>query len=110
MPHYLVQLAYTPEAWANQLKSPQNRIEAVRPAMEKVGARMESAYFAFGEYDIVFVMEAPDNKSAAAFALAVAAGGSVKAYKTTPLMTIEDGLQALRAASDVASAYRPPAG
>ena len=110
MPYYLVQLAYTAEAWANQLKSPQNRIEAVRPAMEKVGGRFESVYFAFGEYDIVFVMEAPDNTSAAAFALAVAAGGAVRAYKTTPLMTVEEGLEAIRAAGDVAAAYRPPAG
>ena len=110
MPHYLVQLAYTPEAWANQIKNPQNRIEAVRPALEKVGGRFESVYFAFGEYDIVFVMEAPDNKSAAAFSLAIAAGGAMKAYKTTPLMTIEEGIQAMRAAGDVASIYRPPAG
>lgn len=109
MPHYLVQLAYTPEAWANQLKNPQNRIEVVRPALEKVGGRFESVYFAFGDDDIVFVMEAPDNAAAAAFALAVNAGGAVRSYKTTPLMTIEEGLRAMRTAADVATAYRPPA-
>ena len=110
MPHYLVQLAYTPEAWAAQLKNPQNRVEAVRPALEKVGGRFESVYFAFGEYDLVFIMEAPDNTSAAAFALAVAAGGAVKSYKTTPLMTIEEGLQAMRTGGEVAALYRPPTG
>jgi hypothetical protein len=31
MAHYLVQLAYTPEAWAAQLKNPQSRVEIVRP-------------------------------------------------------------------------------
>ena len=30
MPSYLLQVAYTSEGWAAQVKSPQNRIEAVR--------------------------------------------------------------------------------
>ena len=47
-----------------------------------------------------------DNVSMAAFALAVAAGGAVKASKTTPLMTIEEGLQAMSKAGG--STYRPP--
>ncbi|TML57805.1 MAG: GYD domain-containing protein, partial [Actinobacteria bacterium] len=31
MPHYLLQVAYTPEAWANMVKNPQNREDAVSP-------------------------------------------------------------------------------
>ena len=76
MPRYLVQLAYTPEAWAAQLRNPQNRIEVVAPALEAVGGRFEATYFAFGDYDVVLIMEAPDNTAAAAFGLAVAAGGA----------------------------------
>lgn len=109
MAHYLVQLAYTQEAWASLLKNPQNRVDVVRPLLEKLGARFESTYFTFGKYDIVFVMEAPDNVSAAAVALAITAGGAVRAYETTPLMTIEEGLQAMRKGGDAASTYRPPA-
>jgi len=110
MPHYLVQLSYTPEAWAAQLRDPRDRVEAVRPALEKVGGRFESAYLAFGEYDVVFIMEAPDNVAAAGFALSVAAGGAVKTYKTTPLLTIEEGIEAMRRGAEVAAVYRPPAG
>ncbi len=110
MPRYLVQLAYTPEAWAAQLRNPQNRIEVVGPALERVGGRFEATYFAFGEYDVVLNMEAPDNTATAAFGLAVAAGGAVKSYTTTPLMTIEEGLAAMRRGGEVAQAYRPPTG
>jgi uncharacterized protein with GYD domain len=106
--HYLVQLAYTPEAWAAQLKNPQNRIEVVRPALERVGARFEAVYFAFGKYDLVFIMEAPDNVSAAALSLAITAGGALKAYETTPLLTPEEGIEAMRKGATVAAAYRPP--
>lgn len=53
-------------------------------------------------------MEAPDNVSAAAIGLAVSAGGACKAYKTTPLISIDEGIEAMRKAGQAASAYRPP--
>jgi uncharacterized protein with GYD domain len=108
MAHYLLQLSYTPEAWAAQLKNPANRAEAVRPTLERLGARFEDVYLSFGEYDVVAFVEAPDNVSAAAFSLAISAGGAVKAIKTTPLLTIEEGIEAMRKGADAGAVYRPP--
>jgi uncharacterized protein with GYD domain len=108
MPRYLLQVAYTPEAWAAQLKKPQNRVEIVSELMQRLGGRFESAYYAFGEYDVVAIMDVPDNVSAAAVSLVVSAGGSIKAIKTTPLMSIEEGMQAMRKGGEVAASYRPP--
>ncbi len=107
MPHYMLQVAYTPEAWATQVKNPQNRMEAVRPAIERLGGRVETAYYTFGDYDIVIITEFPDNVQAAAFSLAASAGGAVKALRTTPLLTIEEGLAAVKAAGG--AGYQPPA-
>ena len=106
MPHYLLQVAYTPDAWAAQLKNPQNRIEAIRPAVERLGGRIECAYISFGEYDVMAVIDMPDNVSAAAFSIAASAGGAVKVAKTTPLMTMEEGIEAMRKAGT--AGYRPP--
>ena len=64
MATYLMQLSYTPESWAVQLKNPQNRVEVVRPFFERLGARFEAAYLAFGKYDLVFIMEAVITHSA----------------------------------------------
>jgi len=108
MASYLVQVAYTPEAWGTLLKKPQNRLEAVRPAVEKLGGKVEGSWLSFGEYDTVVIIQMPDNTSAAAFSMAVSAGGAVKAMKTTPLMTAEEGQEAMRKATG--SGYRPPAG
>ncbi len=108
MPHYLVQVAYTPEAWAALLKNPQERTTVVGKALAAVGARFVNTYMAFGDYDVIFVMEAPDNLSAAGVSMAVSAGGAVKAIKTTPLMTIEEGTQAMRRGAEAAASYRPP--
>jgi uncharacterized protein with GYD domain len=110
MPYYLVQAAYTPEAWKAQVRSPQNVIDRIKPAVEAVGGRLDpnQFYYAFGEYDVVAVAEFPDNESAAAFSLGVAGGGAAKALKTTPLMTVKQGMNAMEKAQKVAGAYQPP--
>lgn len=108
MPYYLVQAAYTAESWAAQIKAqpdPRDRIGALARA---AGGRLESLYYCFGEYDIVGIGEFPGNDAAAAFAIAAAAGGAGRAIKTTPLLTIEEGLSAMRKASEAGAGYRPP--
>jgi len=75
VPAYFLQLAYAPDAWAAMVNQPQNRVEAVRPVVEKLGGKLEHGWLAFGEYDAVVVVEMPENTDAAAFAMAIAAGG-----------------------------------
>ena len=106
MPHFLFQAAYSTDAWASMVKSPQDRIEAIRPVVEKLGGKVVAGYLSFGEFDTVGIMELPDNESAAAFAMAAAAGGALKALKTTPLLTTQEGLGAASKAG--ALGYRPP--
>ena len=72
--------------------------EAVRPVVEKLGGKFEHAWLAFGESNIVGVVELPENTDAAAFAMAVYAGGAVKAFKTTPLLSVAEGVEAMRKA------------
>lgn len=107
MAYFLLQGTYTSEAWAALLNNPVDRIEVVQPVIEKLGGTVEGAWFGFGESDVVLIMQMPDNVSAAAFSLAVAASGGFKAHKTTPLMTIAEGIEAMKKASD--AGYRPPA-
>ncbi|TMP99645.1 MAG: GYD domain-containing protein [Verrucomicrobia bacterium] len=106
MAYYLIQAAYAADAWAALVKKPQNRVEAIRPAVEKLGGRIEGAWFCFGDYDIVLICRMPDNLSAAAFSVAAAAGGALRALKTTPLLTTEEGLEVMKKAGGVG--YRPP--
>jgi uncharacterized protein with GYD domain len=108
MPHYLIQVGYNTSGIAGLVKEPQDRIEKVTPAIEALGGRVECAYYAFGEHDIVVIAEMPDNSSAAAFALAVGAGGTVGSYRTTVLLTPEEAVEAMSKAGQ--SSYRPAAG
>ena len=106
MAHFLVQVAYTSNALATLTNNPQDRTGVIRSLIEKLGGSLQGAWFAFGDYDVVLICQMPDNISAAAFSFAGTAGGAVKAIKTTPLMSIEDGVEALRKASG--TGYQPP--
>src|ERR1700730_928729 len=108
MPIYMYQAAYTPESWAAQLKNPQNRVDAVgRAACEAVGGKLVGGWYCFGDYDLVIIADVPDNESMSAIALAIAAGGAVKASKTTVLMTGTEGVGGMKKADAVAKVYRP---
>ncbi len=106
MAHYLLQAAYTSEAWATMVENPQSRTEAVRPIIEKLGGTLVGSWLSFGDYDTVAILKMPNNTSAAAFAAAVAAGGALKTVKTTPLLETEEGIAAMRSAAECG--YRPP--
>ncbi len=108
MPLYMYQAAYTPESWAAQVNNPQNRVETVgRQVCEAVGGKLVGGWLCFGEYDLVIIADVPNNESMTAIALGVAAGGAIKASKTTVLMTGTEGVAALKKADAVAKAYRP---
>jgi len=99
MPYYLQQIAYSKEGWEALVGKPQNRIEAVRPAIEKLGGKIENAWFAFGDYDVVLILQMPTNVDASAIAMAFAAGGACKAVKTTPLLTTTEAVEAMEKAA-----------
>lgn len=106
MAHYLIQLTYTPEAWASLIKNPQDRTQVLKPVLDKLGGKFVSAYFSFGEYDLVGVIEMPGNLDAAGFAMAVAGGGACRTFRTTPLLTTSEGLDAMKKAAGIG--YAPP--
>ena len=62
MAYYLIQAAYTPEAWAKMVKSPQDRKAAIAPMIEKLGGRLESFWMSFGEYDAHVIRGVPGSK------------------------------------------------
>jgi uncharacterized protein with GYD domain len=105
---YLYQAAYTQESWKLQVERQENVIERITPPIEALGGHIVGFFYAFGEYDVVCLFEAPSDEAAAAAALAFAAGGSIKEAKTTKLMTVEQGLDAMRQASEAGKSYTAP--
>jgi uncharacterized protein with GYD domain len=105
MAHYLYQGAYTSDALKTLIKKPTNRFDLVRGVAEKLGGSIEGGWFSFGEYDVVLILEMPDNVSAAALSLAFAAGGAISG-KTIPLLSQQEGVAAMKRAAT--SGYKAP--
>ena len=104
MPTYLLQASYSRETWQAQIRNPQNRAEQIHAVIGASGGKLLCFYYAFGEHDVVAIVELPDNVSAAALSIAAAAGGA-KTHQTTVLMSPEEGLEAMRRAGG--TGYRP---
>jgi uncharacterized protein with GYD domain len=79
---YMLQFAYTPETWNAFTKNPEDRTAVVKELGEKMGCKVEALYYSFGEYDGHVVVEAPDETTVTAFALAAMAPGHLKSTKT----------------------------
>ncbi len=100
MPLYMYQATYSSESWSAQIQEPQQREEQARHIIEANGGKLHGFYYAFGEYDIVVILEFPDAATMAAVAMAIAANtGGVG--KTTALMSASEGFEALKRASSV---------
>ena len=104
MPKYLLQASYNADGLKGLLKDKATgRRAAVIKAVEGIGGKVESFYYAFGEDDAVLILDLPDNVTAAALAISVSASG-VARVRTTPLLTVEEADQAV----GKSVAYRAP--
>jgi uncharacterized protein with GYD domain len=103
---YMYQAAYTAESLAAQIKNPQDRIEAVKPALDTAGVKILAAGYSFGDYDVLAVYEAPGDTAAAAVALAFGAGGAIKSARTTKLLSGREWIDSLQKAQGITLRYQ----
>lgn len=106
MTYYLTRFSYTPDTWARLMQNPEDRRDAARRYIESVGGKLHGFWYAFGEHDGYNLWEAPDNVAMAAVAIAIGGGGALSKFETTPLLTVEETLDALGRAKAVG--YRQP--
>ena len=108
MSFYMYQGSYSTDAVASMIKRPNNREAAARQLVEAAGGKLHSLFFCFGDYDFVALIEAPDDISMAACALAVGGSGATSAGRTTKLVTPADAISAMEKAEAALEAYHPP--
>jgi uncharacterized protein with GYD domain len=106
MARYLVQANYTQQGIAGLVSSPQDRSGVLVTLVESIGGKVHSIDYCFGEFDVVIVMEAPDDIAMAGLSMAVGASGAVTNIHTTVLIPTADGFAAAQKAKEIT--YRPP--
>ena len=106
MPYYLLQASYTPRAWGTVIQRPGNRLGLLRSAVEQLGGKLESAWLAFGEDDLIAIVRLPGPVSAAALSMTISQRGAVRSVRTTPLLSLDEAVEAGELAR--AATYAPP--
>ena len=76
MATFIVLGSYTHQGITNIKESP-NRLDAAREMLSGMGVTIKDFYLTMGQYDIVAVVEAPDNVAAAQALVALGAQGNV---------------------------------
>jgi uncharacterized protein with GYD domain len=76
VPTYIAMLKWTPQGLKDVKQSPA-RLDAARKGFQAAGVTMKSFYMVTGQYDMVAVVEAPDDATLAKAILTATMQGSI---------------------------------
>jgi uncharacterized protein with GYD domain len=77
MPTYVTLAMWTERGVQTVKESPQ-RLESARQALSDMGDNLKDFYLVMGDYDMVFVSEAPDDETYARFLLSLCSRGDMR--------------------------------
>lgn len=77
MATYIV-LGHFSEQGIRNVKDTTKRAEALKEMAKKVGVTVKEVYWTLGQYDVMTIVEAPDDATTTAFLLSVGALGNVR--------------------------------
>lgn len=77
MPSYIALLKWTDQGVENIKDSPA-RLDAGRKAFKKIGVKIKDTYLTMGRYDLVCIIDAPDDESFAKAILTLGSQGNVQ--------------------------------
>jgi uncharacterized protein with GYD domain len=77
MPTYIALANFTDQG-IRSIKDTAQRAAANEKAVKKMGVEMKALYWTMGQYDLVSIMEAPDDVSMSAVSLAIGAAGNIR--------------------------------
>ena len=104
MPKYLLQANYVGDGVKGLLKDGGSKRRAVvEKFFKSQGGSIEAYYYAFGDTDLYIIGEFPNHAAVTAWALTVAATGTIS-VKTTVLLTPEE----VDAAAKLKATYSAP--
>lgn len=77
MPTYVCLMNWTQQGIANVKKSP-SRLDAGRKAFKKLGVEIKDIHLTMGRYDLIAVLEGPNDDAVARALLSLGSQGNIK--------------------------------
>jgi len=107
MPEYLVRFTYASHSVRSLVDRPDvDHAGEAAALVASLGGTLHGYWYAFGEFDGVVLMEAPDSSTAASVAMAIGGTGEVTRLETTVLLTMDEAQRAAHTAA--AATHLPP--
>jgi uncharacterized protein with GYD domain len=103
-----VKANYTSASWKALVNNPVDREAELSRAAESFGVRVHNFYFAFGDQDVVVLMEASVHNTLLAFLMTVAGSGAATGVQTMVPFTSAEAKTAMATAKAASSAYAIP--
>jgi uncharacterized protein with GYD domain len=94
MSQYILLINWTGQG-ISKIKESADRYNSFKTSLEKAGGKLIGAYYTFGEYDLVIIIEAPNDKVVMSLMLKVGSYGNVRT-KTMKAFTAEEGIKIIK--------------
>ena len=94
MSHYILLINWT-EQGISKIKESSDRYNSFKSSVEKAGGKLIGGYYTFGEYDVIIIIEAPNDEVVMSLMLKVGSAGNVRT-KTMKAFTAEEGLNIIK--------------
>ena len=94
MPHYILLINWT-EQGISKIKESSDRYNSFKASLEKAGGKLIGGYYTFGEYDVIIIIEAPNDEVVMSLMLKVGSYGNVRT-KTLKAFNAEQGIKVIK--------------
>jgi uncharacterized protein with GYD domain len=92
--NYILLINWT-EQGISKIKESSDRYNSFKESLEKVGGKLIGGYYTMGEYDVVIIIEAPNDEIVMSLMLKVGSAGNVRT-KTLKAFVAEDGMKIIK--------------
>jgi uncharacterized protein with GYD domain len=92
--HYILLINWTDQG-VSKVKESYDRYSSFRTSIEKAGGKLVVGYYTFGEYDLILIIEAPNDETVMSLMLKVGSYGNVRT-KTLKAFTAEEEMRIIK--------------
>jgi uncharacterized protein with GYD domain len=93
MPHYIILFNFTDQGIRN-IKDTIKRAEAFKNSVQKDGGKFVSEYYTFGKYDVVTIVEVPNDETMMSIMLSTGSLGNVRS-ETLKAFPMEEAVKVI---------------
>jgi uncharacterized protein with GYD domain len=91
---YILLINWTQQG-ISKIKESSERYNSFKASVEKEGGKVIGGYYTFGEYDVIIIIEAPNDEVVMSLMLKVGSAGNVRT-KTLKAFTAEEGMNLIK--------------